>query len=95
MDQTVMGIYNVCHEGHELDDEPEDIRVIIEGVETICSVMSVAVATAMLFGLMYTLNLSYLRELKTSFEVIQKVFFNLHGQRLSPKVQALKNKMLE
>lgn len=95
MEQTVMGIYVVRHEGHEPLDDPEDIGVIIEGVDAISSVRSVAVATAMLFGLIYALNLSYPRELKSTFEVIQKVFFNLDGQRLSPKVQALKNKMLE
>lgn len=95
MKQTVMGIYIVRHEGHDPVDQPVDVGVVIEGTEVLSSLRNAAVAVAMLFGLIYALNLSYPRELKSTVEVIQKVFFNLDGQRLSPKVQTLKNKMLE
>ncbi|XP_016328192.1 uncharacterized protein LOC107677697 isoform X2 [Sinocyclocheilus anshuiensis] len=95
MKQTVMGIYIVRHEGHDPVDQPVDVGVVIEGTEVLSSLRNAAVAVAMLFGLIYALNLSYPRELKSTFEVIQKVFFNLDGHRLSPKVQTLKNKMLE
>uniref|UniRef100_A0A8C1LWN8 Uncharacterized protein n=1 Tax=Cyprinus carpio TaxID=7962 RepID=A0A8C1LWN8_CYPCA len=93
--QMVMGIYIVRSEGHQPGDKPVDVGIVIEGTEVLCSLKNVAVSVAMLFGLTYALNLSYPRELKATFEVIQKVFFNLDGQKLSPKVQALKNKMLE
>lgn len=95
IEQMVMGIYIVRFEGHQPGDKPVDVGIVIEGTEVLCSLKNVAVAVAMLFGLTYALNLSYPRELKATFEVIQKVFFNLDGQKLSPKVQALKNKILE
>lgn len=39
---------------------------------------------------MYCLNMSYSPELKCTFEVMQKIFLNLKGQRLSSKAQLLK-----
>ncbi|KAL1268374.1 hypothetical protein QQF64_033737 [Cirrhinus molitorella] len=95
MKQTVMGIYIVQPEGSDAAEELVDIRVVIEGTEVLRSLRNVTVALAMLFGLIYGLNFSYPRELKATSEVIQKVFFNLDGHKLSPKVHALKNKMLE
>lgn len=72
-----------------------DIGIVIEGTEVLCSLKNVVVAVAMLFGVTCALNLCDPRELKATFEVIQKVFFNPDGQKLSPKLQALKSKMLE
>ncbi|KAK3544962.1 hypothetical protein QTP86_029939, partial [Hemibagrus guttatus] len=95
MERTVMGIYGIRHGGDEPVDEPADIIVVTEGLEVLKSLRNVAVAVAMLFGLISASNLSHPRELKSTFEVIQKVFFNLVGHKLLPKVQALKNKMLE
>ncbi|KAL1252949.1 hypothetical protein QQF64_017642 [Cirrhinus molitorella] len=72
MKQTVMVIYIVRPEGSDAAEEPVDIGVVIQGTEVFRSLRNVAVALAMLFGLIYALNLSYLRELKATFEVIQK-----------------------
>ncbi|XP_042567834.1 uncharacterized protein LOC122134871 isoform X2 [Cyprinus carpio] len=95
MEQTVMGVYVILKEGELPDDDPQDIGVLIEGVEFLSDLSSIAQACALLFGLIYCLNLSYPPELKCTFEVLQKIFLNLNGQRLSSKAQFLKNKLLE
>ncbi|XDV19421.1 hypothetical protein PO909_024891 [Leuciscus waleckii] len=94
MEQTVIGVYVILKEGALPNDDPADIGVL-EGVEVLSDLNSIAQACALLFGLIYCLNLSYPPELKCTFEVLQKIFLNLNGQRLSSKAQFLKNKLLE
>uniref|UniRef100_A0A4W5QY34 Uncharacterized protein n=1 Tax=Hucho hucho TaxID=62062 RepID=A0A4W5QY34_9TELE len=86
--QTVMGVYVIQKEGAEPGD---DVGVLIEGVEVLSGLGNIAMACALLFGLIYCLNLSYPPELK----VLQKILLNLDGQRLLSKAQFLKNKLLE
>lgn len=90
-----MGLY-VIQKG-DFDDEgkPSDVGVVIEGLELLSDLGSISYGFAMLFGLIYALNLSYPQELKFTFEFFQKVMMNMDGSRLSPKVQALKIKMLQ
>ncbi|XP_076736569.1 uncharacterized protein LOC111501497 [Maylandia zebra] len=95
MEQTVMGVYVIQKEGAEPEDDPEDIGVLIEGVEALTDLGNIAQACALLFGLIYCLNLSYPPELKCTFEVLQKILLNLDGQKLSSKAQFLKNKLME
>ncbi len=80
MEQTVMGVYIILKEGALPDDDPQDIGVLIEGVEVLSDLSSIAQARALLFGLIYCLNLSYPPELKLTFKVLQKIFLNLNGQ---------------
>lgn len=93
MEQTMIGVYVIQKEG-EGPEDPEDIGVLIEGVEVLSSLANVGMACALLFGLIYSLNLQYPPDLKCTFEVLQKILLNLDGQRLSPKVQFLKNKLM-
>uniref|UniRef100_A0A9J7Y8Z3 Uncharacterized protein n=1 Tax=Cyprinus carpio carpio TaxID=630221 RepID=A0A9J7Y8Z3_CYPCA len=95
MEQTVMGVYVILKEVALPDDDPQDTGVLIEGVEVLSDLSSIVQACALLFGLINCLNLSYSAELKCTFEVVQKIFLNLNGQRLSSKAQLLKNKLLE
>lgn len=95
MDQTVMGVYVIQKEGACAGDDPEDIGVLVEGVEVLGELRNIADACALLFGLIYCLNLSYSPDLKCTFEVMQKILMNLDGQRLSSKAQFLKNKLIK
>lgn len=90
-----MGLYVIQKEGFDDEDKPSDVGVVIEGVELLSNLQSISFGCAMLFGLIYALNLSYPQELKFTFEFFQKVLMNMDGSRLSPKVQALKIKMLQ
>lgn len=57
--QTTMGIYVINVEGADEEDKPEDVGVVIEGVELLSNLRGISFRFAMLFGLIYTLNLSY------------------------------------
>ncbi|XP_071403280.1 uncharacterized protein [Centroberyx affinis] len=94
--QTTMGIYVTRVEGAGPGDEPfADVGVVLEGVEVLHNLQSVTLGCVMLFGLIYALNLSYPKDVKCTFEVFQKILMELDTTKLSPKVQALKIKMLQ
>ncbi|XP_060759753.1 uncharacterized protein LOC132870183 [Neoarius graeffei] len=95
MEAIIMGIYVIIHEGAEPDEDPEDVGIVIEGVEVLHGLRNTANACALLLGLIYCLNLSYPKELKSTFEFLQKVIMELDGSRLSTKVQVLKNRLLQ
>lgn len=90
MAETVFGIFVMRHEGAEPGDNPEDVGIILEGVEVLSDLGNVPFAVAMLFALVYALNLSYPAELKYTFEALQKIIMELDGNRLSRKLQVLK-----
>lgn len=56
--ETVLGILVIRREGAELDDGPEDVVIILEGLEVLNKLRNVPLAVAMLFALVYGLNLS-------------------------------------
>lgn len=93
MAQTVTGIYVVEHPGAKAEDDPEDVGIILEGVQVLQELKDVANACALLFGLIYVLNLSYPSDLRYTFEFIQKIIMQLDEQRLSTKIQVSKNKL--
>lgn len=93
IEDTTVGIY-VLKE-HPLSDEPEDIGIVLEGIKVLRNLENVALAVAMLFGLMYALNVSYPADLRYTFEIIQKILMELDGGKLSNKVLALKNRLFQ
>lgn len=88
IEETMLGICVVKH--RDATDRPEDIGIVLKGQLVLHDLDNVALAVAMLFGLMYALNLTYPSELKYSFEVLQKVVMELDGNTLSKKAQVLK-----
>lgn len=95
MDKTTIGIYVIKHEGADASDPLEDVGIIVEGVTVLKDIGDVASATALLFGVIYDLNLSYPSDLRYTFEFFQKVLMGIDTHRLSNKVQVLKNKLYE
>lgn len=92
LEKVVLGIYIVEQEGAEATDAPEDVCIIIEGCTVLQDLRDVANGCAALFGLIYSLNLSYPKDLRYTFEFFQRVLMGLDGNKLSTKVQVLKNK---
>lgn len=80
----------VVHGADEKD--PVDVSILLEGQENLSGCNITANACALLMGLIDTLNLAY--PLRYTFEVFQKLYFELDGMKLSPKVHALKLKLL-
>ncbi|XP_070400485.1 uncharacterized protein [Nothobranchius furzeri] len=70
-----------------IGDGPETIIVeeskILEGIDA-------ARSCVLLMGVIYTLNLTYPKQLKFTFEVFQKLCLELDGQKASSKVTNLK-----
>lgn len=85
-----MGIFTISDSG-----EVADVGIVLESQAVLQELPSVACATAMLFGLMYNLNLDYPAQLRYTFEVIQKVIMELEVSTLSKRAQALKIKFFE
>lgn len=95
MDQTVLGVFAIKKEDAGPTDGLEDVGLIIEGVEVLHDLRDVWNAVALLFGLMYSLDLSYPKKLKCTFEVLQKLVMELNATNLSTKAQVLKNKLFK
>uniref|UniRef100_A0A671K1F7 Uncharacterized protein n=1 Tax=Sinocyclocheilus anshuiensis TaxID=1608454 RepID=A0A671K1F7_9TELE len=78
IETTTVGIYVL-----KFHDGSQDIVIVLEGQNVLQGLDNFALATAMLFGLMYALNLNYPPEMKYTFEVLQKeVMESLKLQRL-------------
>ncbi|XP_063058544.1 uncharacterized protein LOC134463980 [Engraulis encrasicolus] len=72
---------------------PQDITLVIDGVEVLNNLVSIASACAMLFGLTYAVNLSYPLELKYTFETFQKIIMDIESRQMSKRVQNLSAKL--
>lgn len=83
------------HPDADVDQLPEDVGIIVEGVQVLSGINDVATAFALLFGIIFGLNLSDPTDLKYTFEFIQKIVMELDTHRLSTKIHVLKNKLLE
>ncbi|KAL7883324.1 hypothetical protein SRHO_G00009820 [Serrasalmus rhombeus] len=92
IEETTVGIY--AFKQREADI-PDNIGIVLEGQVVLQELDNVALAAAMLFGLMFALNLDYPPELRYTFEVLQKIVMELEGSTLSKKAQVLKNRLYQ
>ena len=94
LEELVLAITVTTKPGTSATESPKDIGIVIEGVQVVTDVGSIARACSILLGLTYVLNLDYPKQLKYTFEVFQKLFMELQASKLSNKVKSLKGKLL-
>lgn len=68
------------------------VSIVLEGQE-IVTLGNFTEAFLVMFGLMYTLHPSYPKDLKLTFEFVQKILLGLDDSKLSPRLQTLKNNL--
>ncbi|XP_054868646.1 uncharacterized protein LOC118469483 [Amphiprion ocellaris] len=99
--QVPVGVLTVIPEDsqlpgpHALPLEPSSTAIILEGIIVMDDIESHAQAFCILFGLIYALHLDYPKRLKNIFDFIQRVMLNIGYGHLRPKLQSLKNALLQ
>ncbi|KAG9270484.1 hypothetical protein AMEX_G15437 [Astyanax mexicanus] len=89
---STMAVF-VIRENEDPLQSPHEIGIVLEGVEVLSELPSVAHAFAMLFGLIYAVNLSYPRKLKYTFDALQKIFMEIEPKKMTRKVCSLSVKL--
>ena len=89
--QQTMKIFT---KGGSTEDDPLEVGVVLEGHEVLVGLSTIAKACALLLGLIYAVNISYPKQLRYTFEFFQKMLLELDSGKLSPKIHALKSKLL-
>ncbi|XP_028430573.1 uncharacterized protein LOC114553561 [Perca flavescens] len=92
LERCTMAVFVIREEEDPLQP-PQDVGVVIEGVEVLNKLPSVTHACAMLFGLIYALNLSYPGELKYTFDALQKIFMEIEPKTIRRRVCSLSVKL--
>lgn len=72
-----------------------DIAIVLEANIVIRHLCDLPGAFMTLMGLMYVLNLNYPKELKYTFEVIQRIFLGIGIDSCSARVHSLKNTLFK
>lgn len=91
----VIGILSVVEDVKEpLPASYFDVALVIEERIVIRHLGDVPNAFVNLMGLQYMLNLDYPKDLKYTFEVIQRQFMGIGLDSCTPRVHSLKNKLL-
>ncbi|KAJ0002614.1 hypothetical protein NQD34_007763 [Periophthalmus magnuspinnatus] len=67
---------------------PSNIKIILEGEAVMTNLQSAIKGFVMLFGLIYALNMRYLKS-KRTLQFVQKVLLGLESKRMSTKVHQL------
>lgn len=67
-----------------------DTSVILEEAVILSDLKDIPHAVVLLMGLLFSLNIDYPKELRYTFEVIQKVLMNIGGGQCSSLVHGLR-----
>ena len=86
LEQLTMAVFVIRKDGEGLQEPPEDIGIVIEGVPVLNELNSAASACALLLSFIFALNLAYPKPLCFTFEVLQKIILRLEQHKMSPKV---------
>ncbi|CAL8290696.1 unnamed protein product [Arctogadus glacialis] len=87
----------IGHEGPLHDAFPLDVfnvALVVEEKIILHDLRDVSTGFAMLLGAIYCLNLEYPRNMKYSFEFLQRVVMNIKPDQCSPRIHGLRNKLL-
>ena len=87
----------IGHEGPLQDAFPLDVfnvAVVAEEKIILHDIGDVPTAFAMLLGAIYCLNLEYPRNMRYTFEFLQKVIMSIKPDQCSARVHGLRNKLL-
>ncbi|KAL7837261.1 hypothetical protein SRHO_G00269720 [Serrasalmus rhombeus] len=76
------------------EEDVLDFSVVLEEQIVLNGIRDFPHAVAMLVGLLFALNIDYPKELRYTFEVIQKVLLNIGGEQCSARVHGLRNRLL-
>ncbi|KAJ8349419.1 hypothetical protein SKAU_G00245490 [Synaphobranchus kaupii] len=71
-----------------------DTSVVLEEAVILSDLKDIPRAFALLMGLLFALNIDYPKELRYTFEVIQKVLMNIGGGQCSSLVHGFRNRLL-
>ncbi|XP_057702201.1 uncharacterized protein LOC130921875 [Corythoichthys intestinalis] len=71
-----------------------DVAVVLEEAVILCGLNNIQSAVAMLMGLLFALNIDYPKELRYTFEFIQKVLMNIGGRQCSSLVHGVRTCLL-
>ena len=75
-------------------DDLLDYAVGLEEEVYCQSLSDFSTAVALLMGLLYACNIDYPKEIRYTFEVIQKVLMDIGGEKCSSLVNGFRNKLL-
>lgn len=90
-----MGILTVLEDNNcTAPQSVVSVSVVVEEEIVLQELPDLPTAFAYLFGLIYALNLKYPKDLRYTFETVQKVFMEL-GTDVSARVRSLNNKLLQ
>lgn len=79
---------------NQLHLDAASTAIVIEGRIVMSDLLNLPQALCLLFGLLYSLHLEYPKSMKNTFSFIQKVMLGLGENKLSPKLQTIKNLLL-
>ncbi|KAI1904605.1 hypothetical protein AGOR_G00007340 [Albula goreensis] len=92
LERTTMAVF-VFRETSSLLEQPKETAIIIDGVEVLNELPSVATGVVMLFGLCYALNMEYPQGFRFTFEALQKILMELGSNKMSSKIRKLNGEL--
>lgn len=100
MSHTPIGILTIIPEDRQASPDSLHLQssgtaIILEGKIVMDDLGNLPHAMCLLFGLTYALNLEYPQQLKYTFDFIQRVILSLGHKSLKPKIQSLKNLLMQ